>query len=353
MKKLFALFAYIILFTSACRPQLQPNFVIKPDQCKIKAGEEMPISLEGSNMPASGKITWSVTKGQVKTTNEMSAVYTAPPETGPVVITAVLEANGEKYPRSLTCEIIGAEPVASPTEPPIEPPAGPPTLVPPSPSPTNTIAITEVMSTPCDGGSGTVPNKNEYIELYNYGSQSVDVNGWWIATTGGGDGTPDQIVPWNTANPGVSLGNNVLVNQSVIPPGRFAVVLSSKYASGAGENFMPYAFPKDTIILSFSTSKWLGNDTTGLVGKKSDMSLTVIVLYQGSKTIISNVVSTYGTPIYGSSPGNVQDDRLDKFPYPLADCRSMERINASGPDNISNWHDINMGNPGRGNYGGN
>ena len=250
-----------------------------------------------------------------------------------------------KFSKSLTCEIIGVEAGASPAEPTTEP-----LPTPVQPSPTNTIAITEVVSTPCGGGSGAVPNRNEYIELYNYGSDSVDVMGWWIATTGGGDGTPDQIVPWKTANPGVSLGNNVVINQSLIPPGRFAVVLSPKYPTGAGEYYMPYAFPKDTIILSFSTSKFLGNDTTGLVGTKSDMSMTVIVLYQGTQKIISNVVSTYGTPTYGSSPNNVQDDKLDKFPYPLPDCRSMERINASGPDNINNWHDINMGNPGMGDY---
>lgn len=347
MKKVVVILANIILFTAACSPKPEPHFAIIPQQCKIGAGQRMAISLEGSNMPSSGEVTWSASKGNLDPTTGLTVFYTAPLEPDTVIINAVFEANGVTYPNTLTCEVIGIEPVASPTDSPTDLPPTPEVMS--NPSLTNTIAITEVMSTPCGGGSGTVPNRNEYIELYNYGSDSVDVRDWWIATTGGGDGTPDQIVPWNTANPGVYLGSNVLVNESIIPPGRFAIVLSPKYPIGAGENFMPYTFPKDTIILSFSASKYLGNDTIGLVGTKSDMSLTVIALYQGTKIFMSNIVSTYGTPAGGSSP-IIQDDRLDKFPYPLGDCRSMERINASGPDTISNWRDIAAGNPGRGNY---
>src|SRR5512140_3048074 len=63
-----------------------------------------------------------------------------------------------------------------------------------------TVIISEVMANPC--GSIEVRKWNEYVELYNYGGQPVDVGGWWLADTGmAGAGTPDQLVAWSQRNP--------------------------------------------------------------------------------------------------------------------------------------------------------
>lgn len=209
------------------------------------------------------------------------------------------------------------------------------------------IAITEVMAAPCGGTAG--PSKNEYIELYNYGTGDVDVNGWWIATNNGGEGgAPDQLTSWGAQNPGIPLGENVIINTTVIPPSRFAIVLSPIYYTGEGTYHMPYIFPKGTIILTLVNSKYLGNDNKGLLGSTSPLS--VLVLYKGSQSLIDEVISTYGTPSFGASVGSVKDDGLDNIPLKVGDCTSIERIIASAPDVQGNWETVLNGNPGQGSY---
>jgi hypothetical protein len=340
MKKLSTLLACLILFASACAKKVEPTIIIVPDKCEINAGEEFPISLEGSNMPASVEITWSATKGVINPTTGLSVIYTAPQEPGSVIITALLETDDAKYSKTLTCEVTATAPsteVVIPT-----------TTVPTNPPDDGSIkiAITEVMSVPCNGING--PNKNEYLELFNYGNNDVDVNNWWIATGPGGEGTPDQITAWNNINPGINLGNHVVTNSSVIPPNGFAVIFSPRYYLGEGTHHMPYIFPNGTIILTLTNSYYLGNDNSGLLGTESPLS--TLVLYIGSNSTMDNIISTYGTPTYGSSPNNVVDDHLDKFPYPVYNCQSVERVVPSGEDLAGNWRYIDQGNPGDGDY---
>jgi len=340
MKKSIALLISLILFVNACAQTTDPSIIIIPDKCKIVAGEEFPISLEGSNMPSNGEISWSATKGEINPSTGLNVIYTAPLEPGAVIITALLETEDVKYSTTLICEVTVAD-LATNEVPPI-------TTLPSTPIRTNntTIAITEVMAAPCYAATG--PSKNEYIELYNYGNNDIDVNEWWIATGDGGAGTPDKITTWDSVNPGFSLGNNVIINSSVIPPNRFAVVLSPLYYTGTGINLMPYIFPKDTIILTLSNSDYLGTDTSGLLGNSTPFS--TLVLYVGSESVMDAVISTYGTPAYGSSPKNVVDNNLDIFPFSVPDCHSVERIVASQHDLVTNWREIDLGNPGEGNY---
>jgi len=342
MKKLSILLSCLMLFTSACAKNTEPpTIIIVPDKCEINAGEEFPISLEGSNMPANVEITWSATKGDINPSTGLSVIYTAPQEPGSVIITALLEADNAKYSKTLACEVKAIAPTPEAT----------PTLAEPMPIATPddgiiTIAITEVMATPCNGLSG--PNKNEYIELFNDGDNGVDVNDWWIATGPGGEGTPDQITAWNNIKPGVNLGNHIVADSSVIRAKGFAVILSPRYYLGEGTHHMPYIFPKGTIILTLTNSYYLGNDNSGLLG--TDSPLSTLVLYIGSKSNMDQVISTYGTPAYGVSPGNVVDDHLDKFPYPAYNCQSMERVVPSGEDIVGNWRKVDGGNPGDGEY---
>jgi hypothetical protein len=340
MRKAIALIVCLAIFVNGCAPKTEPKILIIPNQCKISAGEEFPISLQGSNMPANSEITWSATKGDVNPTNGLNVIYTAPQEPGTVIINAQLEAENVKYSTTLICEVIATTSTTASDTPPVATPSNTPA------TDLTTIAITEVMAAPCNGLSG--PNKNEYIELYNYGNNDIDVNGWWIATGPGGEGTPDQITSWNIINPGISLGNNVVTDSSIIPPNGFAIIISPLYYIGEGKDHMPYIFPKKTIILTLANSNYLGNDNTGLLG--SVRPLSTLVLYIGSNSFMDTVVSTYGTPNYGSSPKDVTDDKLDAFPYPVSDCHSIERIVASGGDLLGNWRTIDKGNPGEGDY---
>jgi hypothetical protein len=346
MKIFLKLLLCLLLFTAGCAEQPGPKIIIVPQKCQIEVGEEFPVSLEGSNMPSGAKILWSATKGLVNPTSGVTVIYTAPQELGPVIITASLETDTVKNTTTLMCEIIA---------PPTNLPAAVNTIAPtadtdistsvPTATLENSVAITEVMAATCDHLAG--PNQNEYIELYNYGNADVDINGWWLAVNGGGVGTPDRIVSWDSKNHS-SLGSNVITNTTVIPSGRFAIVLSPIYNIGQGINFMPYTFAKGTIILTLGNSDYLGNDSTGMLGNSD--TLTAIVLYKGSETNIDEVISTYGTPFYRSSPQNIQDGKKDGLPLLVSDCYSVERIVPSGRDMSGNWRAILNGNPGQGDY---
>jgi hypothetical protein len=363
MKRSLIVFICLAFLIASCGPKdTPPDFIIVPDECKINVGDEFPISLRGTNIPSDGVITWTATKGEINPPTGYTVTYIAPQEPGTVRITAVLEANGKQSSAGgLTCEILGTATDVPPTpiptlepptqEPTQEPTQGPtlePTLsIPPTSSGAEgeSIAITEVMSYPC-GFTDSLPSINEYIELYNYGTADVNVGGWWIGTRGGGQGTPDKLVAWSTVNPKVNLGANIKLSDTVIPPGGYAVVISPKYHTGAGKYKTPYSFPRGTTILTFDTSAYVGNDSKGLAA--SAHPLTTIVLYTGTKEVISSVISTYGTPSYGSTPDNISDDRADNFPYFISQCHAMERIDATKPDSLSNWHEISAGTPGWG-----
>lgn len=340
MKKVLISNLCFILFLSACGKKVEPVIIIVPDNCQINAGEEFPISLEGSNMPSSSEIKWSATKGEIIPSAGVNVIYTAPQDTGSVIITAVLETDNERYSKTLVCEITANDPIPTESDAINENQTSTPE------NENKTIAITEVMAAPCDGVIG--PGKNEYIELYNYGSTEIDVNGWWLVTGPSGKSGPDEITTWATVNPGVSLGSHVVTNSSIIPPSRFAILISPRYHTGTGKYLMPYIFPKDTIILSLVNSNYLGDDSTGLYGNAQPIH--VLSLYIGSETLMETVVSTYGAPIYGSSPSNVIDNGADNFPFPVPDCHSVERIIASGSDTVNNWREIDEGTPGTGAY---
>jgi len=213
------------------------------------------------------------------------------------------------------------------------------------------VAITEVMATPCDGSKG--PSVNEYIELYNYGITPSDVGSWWFATNNQGEGVhPNKLVAWETRNPGITLGNTVIANNTVIPPKGFAVILTPNYYEGTGEYHMPYFFPQGTILLTIESGNFLGNDKTGLLG--STDPLTVIVLYKSTTgTFIDNPISTYGSPKFGTSADSIQNvgSGTNNFPFYMDACYSMERISPSDADVSSNWQKVLNGNPGAGNYG--
>jgi hypothetical protein len=196
------------------------------------------------------------------------------------------------------------------------------------------------MGDPC--GTQRDEETNEFIELYNKGNAPVDIDGWWIATSNNGKSTPDQIVSWETRNPGISLGSNLIVGTTIIQPGQYAVVLSLIYHQGN----QPYRFPDNTIILTIANGERLGNETNGIRGTNSP--LDTIVLYVGTASMLDIIVSTYGSPVYGGSPESIHDDAADNIPLVLENCYSAERISPKMPDAAGSWVKKQGGTPGSG-----
>jgi hypothetical protein len=209
----------------------------------------------------------------------------------------------------------------------------------------STIAISEVEASPClpKGKTDGPPSSNEFVELYNYGAQPIDVGGWWLATNGGG--RPQKIVSWDYRNPGaVPEHYQVLTRTTEIPSLRFALILSPLYQTGDPGMHEPYVLPEGTIILTVQSGKYLGNDHTGLLGNVQP--LTVMLLYVGTDARIEQAISTYGTPRFSDSPTSLQDDGLDLLPLSVQDCHSAARIDPAGPDTLDNWHVVRPPTPG-------
>lgn len=227
----------------------------------------------------------------------------------------------------------------------ISPIAMPPsteTLLPPSAGDPADIVITEVMADPC--GTGEDEKTDEYIELYNKGTTAVDVNGWWITTSGGGNGTPDQLVAWDIRNAGISFGSDIITNSTVIKPNQYAIILASTYNNGSH----PYTFLPKTIILTVAESTRIGNEENGILGTYEP--LDAILLYYGTSTNIDQGYSSYGKPAYGSgsSPESVKANVGGDIPLKLDACNSAERITPDLDDAPGNWVKKENGSPGSG-----
>ncbi|HEY5572817.1 MAG TPA: lamin tail domain-containing protein [Anaerolineales bacterium] len=223
---------------------------------------------------------------------------------------------------------------------------------PPAPTPTETpaqpmysIAITEVMGNPCGEEEDKEAIYNEYIELFNYGDQPVDVEGLWISDGNDREGNPDRIVPWSWRETDFNLGSHVITAQAVIQPNGYAVILSPRYVSVQGAFWLQYLFPRDTVILTIENGSYIGDDKSGIsIWDERDP----VILYTGNQDIIEEVISTYGTPRLTGNPRNIKDDDLDGIPLRLADCFSAERLDPLLPDQEDSWIEVQDGTPGRG-----
>ncbi len=142
--------------------------------------------------------------------------------------------------------------------------------------PTAELVITEVMANPLEESTG------EFIEIYNYGTTSVDMTGFKITD---GDSTEELF--------SYSGGDMVL------GAGKYALILDPDYA---GE----YSIPSGTLLL-----------TTGDSAIGNGLSVNDPVTLYGSDG--STVISTYAHPF---NPGN---------------GISAEKIDILGADTADNW----------------
>mgnify|MGYP001190433129 CR=1 FL=1 len=326
-----------IVLTGCGTPATAASLVkILPDVCEVQAGGQIPLALDGV-IPPNATIQWEVSEGSIVFTPPgLNAYFTAP--STPTVVTVSVSISsgtpGVNVPITRQCSVlaVGGSLVV---------PSSPGQVLLPQPMPTVTIIISEVMAYPC--GSLDFKKWNQYIELYNYGDQPVDVRGLWLHD-GGQTGTPDQIVAWAERQPRVSPGANTIVDSTIIPPHGFAVVLSPIYAQGEQPHHMPYSFPPNTVILTIAGSDSLGDDYFNIIGDGDGRD--PLVLYAGSASVVDAALSTYGSPVVGTYVVEIHDDRLDNIPLDLHACGSAERISPLGPDVFDNWHEVPGGSPG-------
>ncbi len=340
MKTVFPITLVISLLLAACSSNSVAQVDITPGECMLSPGEQVTLSLTGV-IPSDSKIQWSTNGGVILAQNQgLNAVFTAPPEAGDVQISVYISSSlTPSSPVTRICKVQGSpgqQPSQATTNQPAPTSLGPNAL---------SVAISEVMANPC--GNEDYKKWNEYVELYNYGDQPVDVGGWWLVDNGP-DNASDQLVSWDTRNAGVSLGP-VVTNSTILPPHGFAVILSPSYPKGYIPYNMPYQFPAGTVILTVAEGDRLGDDTFGIIGDGA--SRDVLVLYIGGKNAIQQVVSTYGSPILnGNYPQDIRDNRTDLIPLDLKECTSAERSAPAAADLQDNWRDVRDGSPGEAPY---
>jgi hypothetical protein len=318
----------------------------------MKVGEQIPLTLNGL-VPPNATITWEASAGSlISAPPALNALFIAPPEPTIVTITVTISSGTPSIEIPIARQCIVTSPDSTSLQ--SVPGAGsdgeaasPFLEMTPTQGMQSTVIISEVMANPC--GPLEVRKWNQYVELYNYGTQSVDVGGWWLADTGeAGAGTPDQLVAWSQRNPNEPLGNGLVLNSTTIPARGFALVLSPIYAQGAFPYTTPYRFPSNSIILTVASSRSLGDDYFNIIG--DGPGLDVLVLYKGGTSVIQEVVSTYGTPKVDQYVANIRDDNRDNLPFDLHECYSAERILPAGADTFDNWREIPNGSPGEAPY---
>ena len=331
------------LILSACdtgsRIITPPNTLsILPLECNMATSGTAGFSINGS-LTDSSVVTWNAQFGLItKDPNGYSANYIAPTVAGQDTITATISPGPSGQTETLTriCTIGAGESGASTQS----------ALASNIQNPgAYSVVISEVMANSCGGTD--YKRYNQYVELYNYGDQSVNVNGWFLYDEGP-SGTPDQLVPWVTRST-FNLNPALIVNSTVIPPHGFAIILSPSYADAPAEHRMPYFIQPGVIILTVASGAGLGDDVFHIIGSQNGYD--TLTLYIGSLTVIDLVVDTYGTPVRGVKyPSDIEDDFMDTFPHYMSECHAAERIDPRQPDSASNWADVDGGSPGDGPY---
>ncbi len=175
------------------------------------------------------------------------------------------------------------------------------------------IIITEVMSNVkgSDSGPGTPGDRNEFVEIYNLSSDTIDLSNYLIYDF---DVLADEIYPWENDSILINYPN-LRINSTFIYPYSYALILDREYTSSdtVGGNVQPYDIPDSTLILTT-------DDTTIGDGLQSNDPL---IFY----SVADACTTSFGTPY----------DTLDDFPSDPGDGISWERIDLNLPDTVANW----------------
>ena len=188
------------------------------------------------------------------------------------------------------------------------------------------ITISEVMANVKGSDSGLPGQRNEFVEVYNLSSDTVDLCDWFIYDFD--PARPDEIFPWNDSTLLLKYPN-LRISTTLLPSGSFALILDRDYTRpDTGQYLMPYRIPDGVLIIT-TDDHTIGD---GLSTKDP------LILY--SKDLACT--TSYGTPF----------NEKDTIPFDPGDGVSMERIELVRPDSIDNWWpslDSSGSTPGRAN----
>ncbi|MEJ5306878.1 MAG: lamin tail domain-containing protein [candidate division WOR-3 bacterium] len=152
-----------------------------------------------------------------------------------------------------------------------------------------------------ESGIGSPGDRNEFIELYNDSSESVNILNYYFY-----DGSSKDYI---TLYPETLKYPGGIVGESLVPPCSYIVVLDPEYTQiGDSVNYMIYNIPDSAYVFTIS------NTTFGTSGLSSSTSL---YLYNKNDSL----QDTYGTP-----------SLEDSFPYQTKDGYSFEKKNPVFPD---------------------
>jgi hypothetical protein len=201
---------------------------------------------------------------------------------------------------------------------------------------TNTLGREDV----CPGGAC-----NEFIELYNYGDEPVDLGGWLITD---GDET-DTIVAWRTSDLGSLTLPGLIYDTLVLAPKGFALILDRDYARGN----QPYNIPSGTLILTTNDND-IGNglsdsDTIKILNR----TRTPISMRPGSSTYAKDGYSYIRcqlrkdgefkqSPVLNGTPGFYSNEMEGEFFDVQIDPQAF---NPESPNPNKNHITINVGLP--------
>jgi hypothetical protein len=353
--KIALLFLASLFFTTACGNIATPTnaVAILPKDCRMQINQQMPLTLDGVISP-NAVINWESDAGSLSfAAPGLNALFTAPSQPTVVTISVTISSGtpSVQIPITHQCIVMGID-SGSPMQPlqptgiiVVENGSTAPQVLSDAPNTQPTVIISEVMANPCGGIE--FKKWNEYVELYNFGDQPVDVNGWWLADTGGA-GSPDQLVSWSQRNPAKPLAGSLISNSTIIPAKGFALILSPSYNDGEFPYAQPYAIPANTVILTASESRSIGDDAASIVGDGEGRD--VLVLYKGGPSVIQETISTYGTPKPAQYVSDIKDNYLDNLPLDLHECSSIERVVPTVADSVENWREVPYGSPGEAPY---
>ena len=171
------------------------------------------------------------------------------------------------------------------------------------------LCISEVCSNPPDETAG------EFVELYNQGTEAIDVCGCTITD---GDAL-DDLLPWSGPFP----HSGVVLETTEIPPGGYAVLLEEGYVNDPWLTFQP-----GTVILTTGDN----SICNGLAASSDPLTL-----FDNAGTAVENVISTFGTPADTELWQNRDDDGLDSIPYDPGEGCSLFRYPLNAPDSEGSW----------------
>ncbi len=172
--------------------------------------------------------------------------------------------------------------------------------------------ISEVLND-APGSESESGKRNEWIEIYNPGPDTIELSLYGLTDF---DDPLDSIIAWKDSlilkfHPGV------IINKTKLPPYHFGVILDPDYTDTLNQDYpQPYEILSGTYIFTIS-DRGLGNEITygGLA-----LSDPIAIFELTNPSIY---ISTFG---------------INGVPYSSGhDGISIERINLSGPDSLSNW----------------